>query len=112
VRILSSVKHSIHKTSSFLYLKPPTVTFCKDWEAYYWAPLGECFEQESRGPCQEGQYFSFNLTSRQGLHEIGLNMKESGGQCTVVFTLVVTEPASGAGTGGGYKKMSSIFADQ
>jgi hypothetical protein len=66
VRKLSSVKHSIHKTSYFLYLKPPIITFCKDWEAYYWAPLGECFEQESRGPCQEGQYFSFNLTSRQG----------------------------------------------
>jgi hypothetical protein len=85
VRKLSSVKHSIHKTSYFLYLKPPIVTVSKDWEAYYWAPLGECFEQESRGPCQEGQYFSFNLTSRKGLRKIGLNMVKSGEQCTVVF---------------------------
>jgi hypothetical protein len=37
----------------------------KDWEAYFWEPLGECYEQESRGPCQEGQYFAFNATARR-----------------------------------------------
>ena len=39
--------------------------YCKqDWEAYYWAPLNQCFEQESPGPCQEGQYFAYNVSSR------------------------------------------------
>ena len=37
----------------------------QDWEAYYWAPLDQCFEQESPGPCREGQYFAYNATSRQ-----------------------------------------------
>ena len=40
--------------------------YCRqEWEAYYWAPLDQCFEQESPGPCQEGQYFAYNATSRQ-----------------------------------------------
>ena len=37
----------------------------QDWEAYYWAPLDQCFEQESPGPCREGQYFAYNVTSRK-----------------------------------------------
>ena len=40
--------------------------YCRqEWEAYFWAPLDQCFEQESPGPCQEGQYFAYNATSRQ-----------------------------------------------
>ncbi len=42
-------------------------------------------------------------------------MEEPGEQCTVVFGLIVTEPAGVSewgGGAGGYKETSSIFADQ
>ena len=38
--------------------------FCKEsWQAYYYRQTGQCFEQESKGPCPRGQYFAFNATS-------------------------------------------------
>ena len=50
----------------------------QEWDAYYWKETGECFEQESRGPCQEGQYFGYNTTTRL-VHEqyFGYNTKSS-----------------------------------
>lgn len=38
---------------------------CKpEWQVYYYNNTGECYEQESPGPCPVGQYFAYNTTSR------------------------------------------------
>ncbi len=42
-----------------------------------------------------------------------VTMEKPGEQCTVVFVIIVTVPATGRVCGsGGHKEMSSILADQ
>ena len=35
-----------------------------EWDVYYYKQTGQCYEQESKGPCPVGQYFAYNATSR------------------------------------------------
>ena len=54
-------------SGKLFYLDPETGTtgcHCRpDWSVYYWTQTGQCFEQESPGPCPPGMYFAFNASS-------------------------------------------------
>ncbi len=58
-----------HYIGKLFYLDPGaggTGCHCrKDWPVYYWPATGECFEQESPGPCGQGRYFAYNATLRE-----------------------------------------------
>ena len=58
----------IFYTGKLFYLdKEKSGTGCKcqpDWNVYYYKQTGQCYEQESKGPCPVGQYFAYNATSR------------------------------------------------
>lgn len=54
-------------SGKLFYLDPDaggTGCHCRpDWSVYHWPETGECFEQESPGPCPPGQYFAYNSTA-------------------------------------------------